>query len=116
MAIGRAIDFHHMIGPARKEARLHYLKNYWMEKVKDHPKIRFFTSMQPQYGCGLGNFGIEGMKPGDIQKVLFSKYKIFTVAISWENIQGVRVTPNVYTTPRELDYLSEAILEIAGSA
>jgi selenocysteine lyase/cysteine desulfurase len=116
MAIGRAIDFHHMIGSERKETRLFYLKNYWMEKVMDHPKIKFFTSMKPEFGCGLGNFGIEGMKPGEIQKELFSKYKIYTVSISWENIQGVRVTPNVYTTPRELDYLVECILEIAGRA
>ena len=32
-AIGKAIEFHDMMGIERKQKRLHYLKNYWMEKV-----------------------------------------------------------------------------------
>ena len=47
-AIGKAMDFHEMIGNERKEKRLHYLKNYWMEKVKDIPKVKFHTSLHPK--------------------------------------------------------------------
>lgn len=32
-AIGQAIDFHNAIGSQRKAQRLHFLKNYWCEKV-----------------------------------------------------------------------------------
>lgn len=113
LAIGKALDFHHMIGPERKESRLHYLRNYWMERIADLSNIRFFTSFKPEYACGLANFAIEGMTPAELQKKLFSKYKIFTVSIDWENIQGVRVTPNVYTTPADLDFFVEAVREIA---
>jgi selenocysteine lyase/cysteine desulfurase len=113
LAIGKAIDFHYMIGSERKESRLNFLRNYWMEKIKDLPKVKFYTSFKPEYACGLGNFGIEGMTPGELQKTLFSRYKIFTVSIDWENIYGVRVTPNVYTTLADLDYFVEAVGEIA---
>jgi len=116
MSIGRAIEFHYMLGPDRKEARLRYLRNYWMEAIKDHPKVRFFTSFKPEYACGLGNFAIDGMTPGELQSALFKKYKIYTVSISWENIQGVRVTPNVYTSMYNMDYLVQSILEIAKQA
>ncbi len=112
MAIGKAIEFHMLLGAERKEARLRYLKNYWMKAVADLPGIRFYTSLKPEYSCGLGNFGIEGMEPGEIQKVLFGKYKIYTVAINWENIHGVRVTPNVYTSMDDMDYLVEAIRKL----
>lgn len=112
MAIGKAIEFHMLLGAERKEARLRYLKNYWMKAVADLPGIRFYTSLKPEYSCGLGNFGIEGMEPGEIQKELFGKYKIYTVAINWENIHGVRVTPNVYTSMDDMDYLVEAIRKI----
>jgi selenocysteine lyase/cysteine desulfurase len=44
---------------------------------------------------------------------LFTKHKIHTVAINWENIHGVRVTPNVYTSLKDLDKLAEAIRKIA---
>jgi len=112
MAIGKAIDFHMLLGAERKEARLRFLKNYWMNAVADLPGIRFYTSLKPEYSCGLGNFGIEGMEPGKIQKELFGKYKIYTVAINWENIHGIRVTPNVYTSMDDMDYLIEAIRKI----
>ena len=114
-AIGNALEFHEMIGSERKEKRLCYLKNYWMEKVKDVPKVKINTSLNPKFGCAIGNVGIDGKKPGDLETFLFDKYKIHTVAIEWENIHGVRVTPNVYTTTGNLDLLIEGITTFAKS-
>lgn len=114
-AIGKAIEFHDMIGIERKEKRLHYLKNYWMEKVKDIPKVRLNTSLLPQWGCAIGNVGVEGKKPGELDSYLLDKYKVHTVAITWENIVGVRITPNVYTTTKNLDVLVEGITTFAKS-
>ncbi|MFN4315893.1 MAG: aminotransferase class V-fold PLP-dependent enzyme [Chitinophagaceae bacterium] len=108
-AIGKAIEFHDMIGSERKQQRLHYLKNYWMEKVKDLPGVRINTPLSPRWGCAIGNIGIEGRKPGELDSFLFANYKIHTVGIEWENIHGVRVTPNVYTTTKNLDVLVEGI-------
>jgi selenocysteine lyase/cysteine desulfurase len=114
-AIGKALEFHEMIGSERKEKRLHYLKNYWMEKVKDIPKVKFNTSLDPKWGCAIGNIGIEGRKPDELNLFLFNKYKIHTVGIVWENISGVRITPNVYTTIDNLDVLVEGITAFAKS-
>ena len=110
-AIGKAIEFHEMIGSERKEKRLHYLKNYWMEKVQDLPAVVLNTSLDPQWGCAIGNIGIQGKKPAELDQYLFNKYKIHTTTIEWENIKGVRVTPNVYTTTKNLDLLVKAIRE-----
>ncbi len=112
-AIGKAIEFHEMIGSERKEKRLQYLKNYWMEKVKNIPKVKLNTSMHPKFGCAIGNVVVEGKKPGELDSFLLDKYKIHTVGIEWENIKGVRVTPNVYTTTKNLDVLVEGISAFA---
>lgn len=114
-AIGKAIEFHEMIGSERKEKRLHYLKNYWMEKVKKVPKVKLNTSLHPKWGCAIGNVAIDGKKPGELDSFLFNKYKIHTVGIEWENIHGVRVTPNVYTTLENLDLLIEGITQFAAT-
>ena len=114
-AIGKAIEFHEMIGSDRKEKRLHYLKNYWMEKVKDLPKIKLNTSLHPRYGCAIGNIGFEGRKPAELDNFLMDKYKVHTVGIEWENIRGVRVTPNVYTTLNNLDVLVDGVRAFARS-
>jgi len=108
-AIGKAIEFHEMIGSERKEKRLHYLKNHWFEKVKDNPKVKLHTSMHPKWGCAIGNVSVDGKKPEELDGFLLNNYKVHTVGINWENIHSVRVTPNVYTTTKNLDVLVEGI-------
>ena len=112
-AIGQAIDFHLAIGAKRKEERLRYLKNYWCEQVREIPRVKLNISLRPEFSCALGNFAIDGKKPEDIANILFNEHKIHTVAIVWENIVGVRVTPHVYTLTSELDKLAAAIKKIA---
>lgn len=113
MAISYAIDFHLMIGSKRKEARLQYLKNYWASKAAKIKGVKLNTSLKPQFSCAISNFSIEGWKPEEIDAHLMDKHKIHTVAINWENIHGVRVTPHVYTSTADLDKLVEAIEEMA---
>ena len=116
MAIGSALDFHLAIGSKRKEERLRYLKNYWMERVKDVPGVHLHTSFKPEYSCVIGLFSIDGYTPAEIDQYLFEKHKIHTVGIVWANISGVRVTPNVYTLERDLDKLVQAIHEMSSQA
>jgi selenocysteine lyase/cysteine desulfurase len=104
-----------MIGAARKEQRLFYLKNYWMEAVKDIPKVKLRTSMKQGFACAIGMVSVEGKEAFDLEQFLFKKYNIHTVSINWENIHGVRITPNVYTTTKNLDLLIRAIGEFARS-
>lgn len=109
MSVGYSLDLHNLIGSKRKQKRLHHLKNYWMQQVKDLPGLKLYTSMKPEFGCAIGVFGIEGKKATELSEQLFRDWKIHTVAIEWEDINGVRVTPNVYTTKMELDKLVKGI-------
>ncbi|MCE7995898.1 MAG: aminotransferase class V-fold PLP-dependent enzyme [Roseivirga sp.] len=112
-AIGSAINFHNAIGRERKEARLQYLKNYWVNKVKDLDKVRFYTSTKSNMSRALFNFGIEGMDAGLVHNKLFQDYKIHTSPIKWEKVNGPRITPHVYTTLYDLDRLVEGIEKMA---
>lgn len=107
--IGHAVEFHHMIGTERKGKRLHYLKNYWVEQAQSIPGFQLHTSLKPEWGCALSNFSLEGRDIGDLSSFLYNKYKVHTVPINWENIHGIRVTPNVYTATRDLDRFVEGI-------
>ena len=113
LAIGEAILFHNGIGGKRKEARLRYLSRYWMDKLKDVPKVRFNTSFDPAQMCAIANVQIEGVEPVKIGSYLFDKHRIFTTPIIHEEFQGVRITPNVYTTLYELDRFCEIMTRIA---
>jgi aspartate aminotransferase-like enzyme len=113
LAIQDAIRFHEMIGVQRKEARLRYLQRYWTDQVRNHPKIFLNTPTAPERSCGIANVGIEGIKPGDLAKMLMEKYKIFTVAIDTANVHGIRVTPHLYISTKELDLFVNALKQIA---
>ena len=103
LGIGEALLFHNGIGGKRKEARLRYLSRYWMNRLRDVPKIRFNTSFDPNQSCAIANVDIEGVNPSAIGSYLFDKHRIFTTPIIHEEFQGLRITPNVYTTLGELD-------------
>ncbi len=113
LAIGEAILFHNAIGGKRKEARLRYLSRYWMNKLKDIPKVGFNTSFDDAQSCAIGNFKIEGIDPVQIGSYLMAKHKIFTTPIVHEEFTGIRITPNVYTTLWELDRFCETVAGIA---
>lgn len=113
LAIGEALLFHNGIGGKRKEARLRYLSRYWMNRLKDVPKIRFNTSFDPNQSCAIANVNIEGLDPYAVGSYLFREHKIFVTPIVHEEFQGIRITPNVYTTIGELDRFCERMETIA---
>jgi len=108
-----AIDFYNKLGPERKEARLRYLQTYWTSRVRNEKNIVVNTPADPARACGIANVGIKTMKPADVAKSLLDKYKIWTVAIDGQGVQGCRITPNVYTTTAELDTFVNALKEMS---
>ncbi len=113
LSIENAIDYYNMLGGARKEARLRYLQEYWSSQVRKHPNIIVNTPQESHRACGIANVGIKTMKPSELAKRLMDDYKIFTVAIDYANVKGCRITPNVFTTTKELDAFVKALKEMA---
>lgn len=108
-----AIDFYTKLGPARKEERLRYLQNYWTSRVRNTPKIVLNTPADSARSCGIANVGIEGLTPADMARTLLETYKIWTVAIDGQGVQGCRISPNVYTTKTELDVFVRVLKKMA---
>jgi len=113
LAIGEALLFHQGVGAARKEARLRYLARHWMNQLKNEPRVRFNTSFDDRQSCALANVHIEGTEPVALCDYLMSRHKIFATPIVHEEFKGVRVTPSVYTTLKELDRFSEVMSGVA---
>ena len=70
------------------------------------------TPLNPQYSCAIALLQVEGKTPEEVHGFLWRNHKIHAVSIIWENIKGVRVTPNVYTTLNDLDRLVRAIADL----
>jgi len=116
LAISSAIAFHNAIGTHRKEARLRYLQNYWSSKVRAMPNVVMYTPRDPARSCAIANVGIKGMDPLELAKSLLEKDRIFTVGYDQAGVHGIRVTPHVFTQPKELDTFVAAIARYAKRA
>jgi selenocysteine lyase/cysteine desulfurase len=111
-AIAEAITFHEGIGAERKAARLRYLKDRWARRLGGQKGVRIHTSLDPAMSCGIGNVGIEGVDTTKLADYLWDKHRIIVVAIIHDQFQGIRVTPNVFTTLEEIDTFAEAMERI----
>ena len=113
LAVSDAIAFHNRIGSANKEARLRYLREYWMTRVADVPGVELLTPRDPARACAIGTFRITGYEAKDLADALYDRYGIFAVGRPIEPASGVRITPHLYTRLDELDRLVEAIRALA---
>jgi selenocysteine lyase/cysteine desulfurase len=108
-AIGEAVAFNLGIGIERKAARLRHLRKRWTDRFKDRSNARVLTPDDPAQACAIGMISIDGLPPRKLAKHLLEKHGIITAAILHEDFEGLRITPNVYTTAREIDTFSEVL-------
>jgi len=109
LAIGDALTIHQGIGPARKEARLRYLRDYWAHRLLKNPRVKLHTSLDPRFSCGLANMQIEGVDSGQFTSYLWREYRILVTTIKHDEFEGIRVTPSVYTQLNELDRFCDVV-------
>lgn len=108
-AIGEALTFHEAIGPDRKAARLRYLKNLWTERLRSSDRVAIHTSPDPEQSCGLAVISVRGKQPAEMANQLWEHQRILATPITHPAFQGLRITPNIYTTLQEIDIFCSAM-------
>jgi selenocysteine lyase/cysteine desulfurase len=118
-AIAEALAFHQAIGAERKAARLRYLTMRWANALKSNPRVKIHSSLEPGETWGLATVGIDGVDSRALAQFMMDKYRIVINAIVAGELpgpqypyQGLRVTPNVYTTLHEIDTFIEAMQDV----
>jgi selenocysteine lyase/cysteine desulfurase len=109
-AISQALIFNENIGIDRKAARLRYLRNRWAHRLQENAKVKTLHSEDPAQSCGIGFLsfkgGVDGMKMHD---VLWKNYGIATAFVGSEEYNGLRVTPHIYSTIRDIDTFAATV-------
>ena len=113
-AIAEALTFHEGIGGERKAARLRYLRNRWADRLGRSPKFRIHTNLDPAHSCAIGNVQVLAVPANKVVAQLWEKWRIIATPIKHPEYEGIRVTPNVYTTLEEVDTFVEAMEQSAG--
>lgn len=111
-AIAEALAFHQAIGVERRAARMRYLNDRWITRLEKHPRVAILTSRQPNQSWGLQNVSLEGIPAPKAYEYLWTKHRIITASITHAEYQGLRVTPNIYTTLQEVDMFGDALEDV----
>jgi isopenicillin-N epimerase len=109
-AISEALVFNENIGVARKAARLRYLRDRWAHRLRENAKVKILHSESPELSCGIGFIGFNGVDAGKMYEQLLTKYNIITAHSPLPGqYDGLRVTPHIYSTLREVDTFADAV-------
>lgn len=115
ISILNSIEYLKKIGLKNKEARLNYIRKYWMDRLKDIPNVVINTPFDESRTCGIGNVGLKNMSPTEMAEKLLKNHKIWTVAINGPGVFGCRISPNLYTNLDDLNKFVEAVKVLATS-
>jgi selenocysteine lyase/cysteine desulfurase len=112
-AISVALAFHRGIGAERKAARLRYLRDRWAKRLQhESDRVKVLTILDDRSSCGIGLVHVDGVDTAKLQTYLWTKHRIVTTPITHAEFDGLRITPNVYTTLDEVDRFSETLLGV----
>lgn len=113
-SVSAALDFWEAVGPARKQARLHYLKSYWMERLADESKLRISVSAKPEHSCASAIIAIDGITGSQLNKHLAEKHRVWCYGpVKTGDLDGVYVAPNLFTRLDHLDSFIAAVRQTA---
>lgn len=112
LAIAEALTFHEGIGVERKAARLRYLRDRWVARFRDDPRVRLHAHPNVADSCAIATVGIVGVDSGALGRHLMREHRIVTTTITHAVIDGIRVTPGIYTTLREVDLFADALTDV----
>ena len=114
LTIPAAIDFHNKLTVERKQARLQFLRNYWVSRVREIKGVEVLTPDDPARYGATTSFRIQGMQTFEqarqLQDRLLEKHNVLTVARKGiAKGAAIRVTPALYNRTADLDVLVSAI-------
>ena len=113
LGLGYAIEFHLNIGRVYKEQRLRFLRNLWLDPVRNVPGITFKTPLNEEQNLVMINLSLDGWEPIALETELLNNYNIHVGFVIWDNMNGIRVTVNIYTPPSDIQKFVDAIVEIS---
>ncbi|MEU4345046.1 aminotransferase class V-fold PLP-dependent enzyme [Nocardia sp. NPDC023852] len=118
LTLPTALDCHEALGASVKEARLRYLRNRWVDQVRQIDNLEILTPDDSSMYGAITSFRLSGRtSQADNEAIagyLLDTYRIFTVRRG--GVAGgdcVRVTPAQFTPTGHVDQLATALHDVA---
>ena len=96
-AISAAVAFYRRVGP----------------RLAANDRVRLLTSLNPERSCGVATVQIEGVDSMKLSMYLKEKHHIINLPVLLPEYQGLRISPNIYSTVDEVDRFADVMESVA---
>ena len=108
-ALPDILTFHQAIGRNNIEQRVVQLNAYLKEQLqKQVPQVQFVTPLAPAFSGGITIITLPGKDAAAVYNTLYTKYGIAAAPSG-----GIRLSPHIYNTLADVDYVVNAIQALA---
>lgn len=108
-ALPEILAFHETIGKKNIESRIVQLNTYLKQQLKTKvPQATFVTPIAEQYSGGIVIFNLPGKDLHQVTDALYNTHHIASAPSG-----GIRLSPHIYNTLKDIDYTVKAIQEVA---
>ena len=90
--------------------RNYQARNTLRDEMKRGDRVLVLTHLDDRQSGAIALFAVEGLEVEKLYGWLLHTHRIVTTPIVHPEFQGLRITPNVYTTLDELDRFAETVL------
>ena len=111
--IAPAIEFHRAIGTEFVHARLRELTRYWVDLASGIPGFQLHTPLDADRFGAVTLFSIVGIDSQTIERELRQDHRVHVKYRSVGDLEGLRVSPHIYTLKSELDRFVQALEAVA---
>lgn len=107
----KVFAFHEKIGPARKQARLQYLRDCWLDPLLETGRITLLTDTAPHRSCAICAFQIHDVDADAFARSLYTWHKIQIGSIHLQDnpeLRGNYLALDLVNTPADAEHFLHA--------
>lgn len=113
LGLGTALKFHNSIGKQKIEQRTFELKTYLRNKIGNDPRFKFKSPTPDELSGAIQTIELVGKEVNEVKEKLYENFGIDTRPMSIFGLNGLRISLAIYITKRDIDYLTDALKQIA---
>lgn len=110
-ALPETINFHLTIGPQNIQKRIVQLNTYLKKRIHEIiPQATFVTPLAPEFSAGIVVINLPNKEIHEVADKLYHSYGIAAAPAG-----GIRLSPHIYNTMKDIDYTVKCLATIANS-
>lgn len=116
-ALPSVFAFDARIGAKRKEARLRYLRDLWLDSILATGRITLLTDRSPARSCAITAFRVDGVKPDQLARDLRERHGFLIGTINLADkpsFRGNYLAANLRNSPEQLARFADAFRSTVG--